>query len=91
MIIRTIPGPTFRLDSSLPCGCQIRRDEDTKRFRMWYCQTHFAAFEVLEALRSNTAALDHVLQKVGPVNGDVNVADIAAKARETIRKASPGR
>lgn len=74
MITKTVPGPTFRIDSSLPCGCRIARDDDTKRLRLWYCTTHAAAFEVLEALR---LAVD-------------GASDAHVRARTAIRRATVG-
>ena len=76
MITKTVPGPNFRVDNTLPCGCRIARDEDTKRLRLWYCPTHAAAFEVLDALRST-------------VDGATD-ADTQAKARTAIRRATVG-
>ena len=57
MITKTVPGPNFKIDNSLPCGCRINLDGDTKRLRLWYCSPHAAAFEMLEALRVNLDAL----------------------------------
>ena len=74
MIMKTVPGPNFRIDNSLPCGCRIARDDDTKRLRLWYCPTHAAAFEVLEALRST-------------VDGS---SDAEMRARTAIRRATVG-
>jgi hypothetical protein len=74
MITKTVPGPNFRIDNSLPCGCRIARDEDTKRLRLWYCPTHAAAFEVLDALRST-------------VDG---ATDADTRARTAIRRATVG-
>jgi hypothetical protein len=74
MITKTLPGPHFKIDNSLPCGCRIARDNDTKRLRLWYCPTHAAAFEVLEALR---------LSVDGATDADV-------RARTAIRRATVG-
>jgi hypothetical protein len=74
MITKTVPGPNFRIDNSLPCGCRIARDDDTKRLRLWYCPTHAAAFEVLEALRCT-------------IDG---ASDADTRARTAIRRATVG-
>lgn len=92
MITKTVPGPTFRVDNSLPCGCRICRDDDTKRLRLWYCPTHAAAFEILEALRLNVDALDTVMRQV-PSNVLSEAApamDAGVKARTAIRRATVG-
>lgn len=90
MVTKTIPGPVFKIDNSIPCGCKISRDEDTKRLRLWYCPTHAAAFDVLEALRSNADALDHVIKQAPPVDSAVNFEETAERARTAIRKATVG-
>ncbi|HYE92834.1 MAG TPA: hypothetical protein VEA38_17520 [Terriglobales bacterium] len=88
---RTVPGPNFRVDNSLPCGCRINRDDDTKRLRLWYCPTHAAAFEVLEALRLNADALDTVIKQVPSGVPDLMLArDAGVKARTVIRRATAG-
>jgi hypothetical protein len=91
MITRTVPGPNFRIDNSLPCGCRISRDDDTKRLRLWYCPTHAAAFEVLEALRMNVDALDTVMKQVPSELTAVGGArDAGVRARTAIRRATVG-
>ena len=92
MITKTVPGPTFRIDNSLPCGCRICRDDDTKRLRLWYCPTHAAAFEILEALRLNVDALDTVIRQVpSNVLSEAGPAmDAGVKARTAIRRATVG-
>lgn len=92
MITKTVPGPNFRVDNSLPCGCRICRDDDTKRLRLWYCPTHAAAFEVLEALRLNVDALDTVMRQVpSNVLSEAGTAmDAGVKARTAIRRATAG-
>jgi hypothetical protein len=89
-MLKTIPGPTFKLDSALPCGCKISRDDDTKQMRMWYCTTHAAAFEVLEALRSGVDALDGIMKQMSPHLSLPFVKDAEVKARSAIRKATVG-
>jgi hypothetical protein len=89
-MLKTIPGPTFKLDSSLPCGCRISRDDDTKQMRIWYCTTHAAAFEVLDALRSGVDALDTVLKHLSPNQNLGFLKDAEVKARTAIRKATLG-
>jgi hypothetical protein len=90
MITKTVPGPNFRLDNTLPCGCRISRDDDTKRLRLWYCPTHAAAFEVLEALRLNVDALDTVMKQVPTEFTAVDVRDAGVRARTAIRRATVG-
>jgi hypothetical protein len=91
MITRTVPGPNFRVDNSLPCGCRISRDEDTKRLRLWYCPTHAAAFEVLEALRQNVDVLDTVIKHVpSDVPAMGGALDAEVRARTAIRRATVG-
>jgi len=90
MITKTIPGPVFRVDNSIPCGCKISRDEDTKRLRLWYCTTHAAAFDVLDALRSNADALDRVIKQAPPADAGMSFEETAERARTAIRKATAG-
>jgi hypothetical protein len=90
MITKTVPGPNFRIDNTLPCGCRITRDDDTKRLRLWYCPTHAAAFEVLEALRLNVDALDMVMKQVPTEFSAGGVRDAGVRARTAIRRATVG-
>jgi hypothetical protein len=91
MITKTVPGPNFRIDNTLPCGCRISRDDDTKRLRLWYCPTHAAAFEVLEALRLNVDALDTVIKHVPSELTEAGGArDAEVRARTAIRRATVG-
>jgi N-formylglutamate amidohydrolase len=86
-----VPGPTFRLDNSLPCGCRINRDEADKRLRLWYCPTHAAAFEMLEALRANVEAFDAVIKHVPREQLEVaSVLDAEVRARTALRRATVG-
>ena len=79
-----IPGPTVKPDQPLPCGCRVAREPDG-RLRLWYCRTHGAAFEMLEALRSSADALDAVVKRPP---GDPELARRAqTAAREVIQKA----
>jgi hypothetical protein len=91
MITKTVRGPNFRIDNSLPCGCKICHDEDTKRLRLWYCTTHAAAFEVLEALRMNVDALDTMIKHAPSELSEVGPArDAGARGRTVIRRATAG-
>jgi hypothetical protein len=91
MMTKTVPGPNFKVDNSLPCGCRISRDDDTKRLRLWYCPTHAAAFEVLEALRANVDALDTVIKRVPSDMSEIGAArDAEVRARTAIRRATVG-
>ena len=91
MVTKTVPGPTFRLDNSLPCGCRINRDDETKRMRLWYCPTHAAAFEILEALRANLDALDSVIKRMPGEPADVGSAlDAEVRGRNAVRRATLG-
>ncbi len=87
---KAILGPTFKIDIPLPCGCRVCRDDGTSKLRMWYCPTHAAAFEVLEALRLNLSVLDHVIEQASSSTIDVSAAmEVGMKARAAIRKATP--
>lgn len=88
MITKTVPGPNFRVDNSLPCGCRISRDNETLRLRLWYCTTHEAAFDVLEALRVNADALETVMKQVPAELCEVGTA--RDRARMAIRRATVG-
>jgi hypothetical protein len=91
MTTKTVPGPNFKLDNSLPCGCRICRDSDTQKLRLWYCTTHAAAFEVLEALRANAEALGTVIKHVSSELSSVGSArDAEMRARTAIRRATVG-
>jgi hypothetical protein len=84
-----IPGPTFRLNDSLPCGCRIGRDDGTLKYRLWYCATHAAAFEMLETLRMNLNALDELINT--GASRDLGPAmDAGMRARTVIRRATVG-
>jgi hypothetical protein len=91
MITKSVPGPNFRLDNSLPCGCRINRDHDTKRFRLWYCPTHAAAFEMLDALRANLDALGLVMKHVPSEEAEIGPAlDAEVRGRTAVRRATAG-
>ena len=86
---KSIPGPTFKMDNSLPCGCRIGRDDGTLKFRLWYCSTHAAAFEILEALRMNLSALDDLINSAQDSSSDLSQAmDAGMRARIAIRRAT---
>ena len=88
---KAIPGPTFKMDNSLPCGCRIGRDDGTLKFRLWYCPTHAAAFEMLEALRLNLSALDELINNAPARQHDLSQAmDAGMRARMAIRRATSG-
>lgn len=85
---KAIQGPTVKIDSSLPCGCCVSRVGPTE-LRMWFCCTHGAAFEILDALKSNRAALRNVIEHASSGRYDVALAmEAGMKARAAIRKAS---
>jgi hypothetical protein len=91
MITKIVPGPNFRIDNSLPCGCRINRDDDTKRLRLWYCPTHAAAFEMLDALRVNLDVLDGMIKQVSAEVSEMGTArDAGVRARTAIRRATVG-
>ena len=91
MITKTVPGPNFKIDNSLPCGCRINRDDDTKRLRLWYCPPHAAAFDMLEALRVNLDALDSMIKHVPAAQSDVcSALDAEVRGRTVIRRATVG-
>jgi len=91
MITKTVPGPNFKIDNSLPCGCRIDRDGDTKRLRFWYCPPHAAAFDMLEALRANLDALGSVIKHVPVEGGEISSAlDAEVRGRTVIRRATVG-
>jgi hypothetical protein len=90
-MLKTIPGPTFKIDSAIPCGCRVSRDEDTQKLRLWYCPAHASAFELLEILRSNLTALDGVVEQAAAGKCDPSAAmDAAMRTRLAIRKATGG-
>lgn len=92
IMAKAIPGPTFKLDNSLPCGCRIGRDDGTLKFRLWYCPTHAAAFEILEALRMNLSALDELINNPAGSACDLSQAmDAGMRARMAIRRATSAR
>ncbi len=85
---KPILGPTVKVDSSLPCGCNIRR-HGTIEFQMWFCSAHANAFEVLDALESSRAALRNVIQHAPSGHYDLALAmEAGMKARSVIRKAT---
>ena len=86
---KAIPGPTFRLNDSLPCGCRIGRDDGTLKYRLWYCATHAVAFEMLETLRLNLSALDELIN-TGPSCDLGQAMDAGMRARMVIRRATGG-
>ena len=91
MITKTLPGPNFKIDNSLPCGCRINRDDDTKRLRFWYCPPHAAAFDMLEALRVNLDALDSVIKHVPAERFEISSAlDAEVRGRTVVRRATVG-
>ena len=91
MITRTVPGPNFRIDNSLPCGCRISRDDDTKRLRLWYCPPHAAAFDMLEVLRVNLDALDSVIKHVPVDRSEMcSALDAEMRGRTVVRRATVG-
>ncbi|MBI2218136.1 MAG: hypothetical protein HYU51_12640 [Candidatus Rokubacteria bacterium] len=78
------------MDSGLPCGCRIGRDEG--KFRLWYCPTHAVAYEMLEVLRLNLSVLDQLINNNAP-SADVDLStamDVGMRARKVIRKATTG-
>ena len=88
---KMIPGPTFKMDSPLPCGCKIAREYGSGKYRLWYCPTHATAFEILEVLRFNHDALGAVLKHMPDTNGELDFArDAEFRARAVIRKATAG-
>jgi hypothetical protein len=80
---RVLPGPTFKLDQPMPCGCRVSRETDG-RMRLWYCRTHLAAFQSLEALERAVQTLDR-LPAGAP--GDDDVDDVRFAVRAAIVKA----
>ena len=86
---KSIAGPVFKIGDLIPCGCRVRRDEGSLKFRLWYCSTHAAAFEMLEGLRLALDALDKTMKHVPSANDDVSVAmDASMRVRALIRRAS---
>lgn len=83
-----ISSPSLKLDSPSPCGCRVARDEGSERVRIWYCQTHGVAFEVLQALQVTAKALNRVATKQPLAPFERDLATVAQdKAEATIRKA----
>src|SRR6185503_1568775 len=84
---RVVPGPTFKLDEPIPCGCRVSR-EPTGRMRLWYCRTHLAAFDSLEALERAVRTLERLAATAGD---DAEVDDARFAVRAAIVKArTPG-
>ena len=82
------PGPTVKLDQPLPCGCRVSRDAGTACMRMWFCGTHLAAFEMLEALRGVVSTLDPVVKASSPEGLPIERAkEMHASARAVVAKA----
>jgi hypothetical protein len=80
---RVVPGPTFKLDQPMPCGCRVSKESDG-RMRLWYCRTHLAAFQSLEALESAVRALERL---AAGDRDDIVVEDARFAVRAAIVKA----
>jgi hypothetical protein len=78
-------GPPLEPDQPLPCGCRLTRAADG-RLRLWYCRTHGAAFEMLEALRVSAEAPDSIVKR--PPGPDLSRRAHAA-ARDALLKVRP--
>jgi hypothetical protein len=86
---KSIAGPVFKIGDLIPCGCRVRRDEGSLKFRLWYCATHAAAFEMLEALRFSLEALDRTMKHVPSNDDDLSLAmDVTMRVRALTRKAA---
>jgi hypothetical protein len=86
---KSIAGPVFKIGDLIPCGCRVRRDEGSLKFRLWYCATHAAAFEMLEALRVAVEALEKTVKHVPATDDDLSLAmDATMRARTLARKAA---
>lgn len=80
---RAVPGPNLKLDQPLPCGCRVSKDPDGK-LRIWFCRTHLAAFETLDALQTAARALDRL---AGDHGRDDQLEDVRFAVRTAIVKA----
>ena len=88
---KTIPGPSFAMDSPLPCGCRVSREDGSGKLRFWYCPAHAFTFEMLETLRVNLSVLDDVIEHGSSEGFDLTVARAAEiEAGAVIRKARDG-
>jgi hypothetical protein len=81
-----IAGPVFRIDELIPCGCRVRREEGTGKFRLWYCPAHLAAFEMLEALQAGLLALDNIVERGPDAYDQALTIEAARKVRTAVRK-----
>jgi hypothetical protein len=77
---RVLPGPNLKLDEPMPCGCRVSKDPNGK-LRLWFCRTHLAAFETLDALQTAARALDRLN------TSDGELEDVRFAVRAAIHKA----
>ena len=84
-----IQGPTLKPGNPSPCGCEVKAEAGTEKMRLWFCRTHAAAFEMLEALQVGLKALDAVAKELpAPVPEDHVTAHARAAIQMTIQKAA---
>ena len=83
-----IPGPSIREGGgSLPCGCNVAHDEDSK-LRLYFCAPHAVAYEMLEALQQSLEIIDNIANNPPSPDYDVGPAmETAMKARKVLKKA----
>lgn len=83
-----IQGPTLKLDDPSPCGCRLKPEVGAEKFRLWFCRTHAAAFEMLETLQVSLRAIDTVVKELpAPVPDDHLARHAQAVIQATIQKA----
>ncbi len=58
------PGPTLKPGSPSPCGCRVSPDMGGEKLRLWFCRTHAAAFDMLDALQVSLKALETVVKLI---------------------------
>lgn len=82
-----IPGPSIREGGgTLPCGCNVARDEDNK-LRLYFCSPHAVAYEMLEALQESLELIDNLANNP-PADYDAAPAmGVAMKTRRVLKKA----
>lgn len=89
--VTTMPmsSPLLKLDAPSPCGCRIAGDDEAPgSMRIWYCRTHGAAFEVLDALQVATRALDRLTGNESvPASERALIQEVEETAKKTIRNA----
>ncbi len=86
---KSLAGPVFKIGDLIPCGCRVRRDEGSLKFRLWYCPAHASTFEMLEALKIGLDVVEKLAKHVPANDDDLTLAmDAGVRMRAIVRKAS---